>query len=219
MTQEIASKRAFGAPAPLEFSRWLALGAVAGPLVLTLAWLVLGALRPGFSHISQPISGLGVGPNAPWMNLAFELSGLLTLAGLVGAFRTIQELGVGARCICIALLAPSPLGGAMDGVFTYQSFFLHFVGFLIAFGTAVPGFLVAGTLLRRIPSWRRFGGWLMLAGPLTLALTGLFLVTFNPADAGAGRGVAGLTERVALIELQAWFAALGWLAFRSGKTV
>lgn len=214
MTQNITTERGSGEPAPPGVARWLALSAVAGPLVLTLAWVVLGGLRPGYSHISQPISGLGVGLGAQWMNAAFVLSGSLILVGVVAAFRSIADLGPAARWACIALLALSPLGGVMDGVFTYQSFFLHFVGFLIAFGTTVPGFLVAGLLLRRVPRWRLFGGGLMLAGPLTLVATGLFLATFNPAEAGAGRGVAGLTERIALVEMQGWFVALGWLAFR-----
>jgi hypothetical protein len=56
-------------------TRWLALGAVAGPVLFELAWIVLGVLQPatmtpygvlgGLSGaISNPISGLGVGPNA-----------------------------------------------------------------------------------------------------------------------------------------------------------
>ena len=54
------------APAIPEANRWLALGAVAGPALFTLAWFVLGFLSPGFtlfgtriapySAISQPIS-------------------------------------------------------------------------------------------------------------------------------------------------------------------
>jgi len=30
----------------------------------------------------------------------------------------------------------------------------------------------------------------------------------------AGVGVAGLTERILVIEVQAWYVAMGWLAFR-----
>ena len=56
------------APAIPEANRWLALGAVAGPALFTLAWFVLGFLSPGYtlfgariapySPVSQPISGL-----------------------------------------------------------------------------------------------------------------------------------------------------------------
>jgi hypothetical protein len=64
-----------------DWSRRLALGAVAGPILFTVAWLILGALSPGYtvsgtwispySAISQPISGLGLGETARHMNTAF----------------------------------------------------------------------------------------------------------------------------------------------------
>lgn len=212
---------------PQPATRWLALGAVAGPVLFTLAWLVLGFLSPGYtlygtpiapySPISQPVSGLGLGPTGPFMNAAFVLSGLLLLAGVVGAFHGIRELGGVARWSCVVLLVLSPLGAVMAGIFTLESFFLHFVGFLLAAATPVLSFIVAGFLLRRVPSWRRFGSWLLVASPLTLVLVFVFFQTFNPAAAGAGLGFAGLTQRVAVVEIQAWYVAMGWLAYRAQK--
>lgn len=204
-------------------ARWLALGAVVGPILFTLAWFVLGFLSPGFtlfgtaiapySPISAGISGLGLGPTAPYMNTAFVLCGLLIMAGAVGIFQGIREMGAGARWSCTMLLALPGLGSVMDGIFTLESFFLHFVGFALAC-TTVLGFPVAGALLRRIPRWHRFGSWLLLGGPLTLALVVLFFLTFSPTAAGAEAGVAGLTERILVSEVFAWYIALGWLAFR-----
>src|SRR5438067_12096787 len=96
-------------------TRWLALGAVAGPLLFTLAWLVLGFLSPGFtiwdttiapySPISAAISGLGLGPTAPYMNAAFVFSGLLIVVGVIGTLRSISAMGAAARWSCAALLA------------------------------------------------------------------------------------------------------------------
>src|SRR5918998_6019931 len=90
------------APVTSEATRWLALGAVAGPAVFTLAWFILGFLSPGYtifgtkiapySPISQPISGLGMGPTAPFMNAAFVLSGILLMAGVIGVFQTPNEM-------------------------------------------------------------------------------------------------------------------------------
>src|SRR5438093_2774771 len=103
--------------ATLETARWLALGAVAGPVLFTLAWFILGFLSPGYtlfgtliapySPISQPISGLGLGPTGPFMNTAFVLSGLLIMVGVVGIFQGIREMGVVARWSCTVLLALS----------------------------------------------------------------------------------------------------------------
>jgi hypothetical membrane protein len=198
-----------------ETARWLALGAIAGPALFTLAWVVLGLLRPGYSPVSDQISGLGVGPDAPLMNAAFVLQGLLLLAGVAGIFsRTTGEArGVAARLACAALLALPALGSAMDGVFTWQSAIrLHLLGFSLVL-TPVLGFLATGFFLRGVPRWRRFGSWLLLGSPLTLALAYLFFQTFSPY-APAGTGVAGLTERILVVEVLAWYVAMGWLAFR-----
>src|SRR5215831_14961043 len=160
--------------------RWLALGAVGGPVLFTLAWFVLGFLSPGYtlfgariapySPISQPISGLGLGPTAPFMNAAFVVSGLLIIAGVVGIFQGIREIGAVARWGCTALLALSGVGAVVVGIFTLESFLVHFLGVLLAIATPVLSFLVSGLVLRRVPRWRRFGSWLLLGSPLTLAL-------------------------------------------------
>jgi hypothetical protein len=205
---------------------WLALGAVAGPILFTLGWFVLGFISPGYtmwgtriapySAISQPLSGLGLGPTGPYMNATFILSGLLMVAGAVGVFRSIAGLGRTTRWVGTSLFALPGLGAVVDGVFTLEHFFLHFVGFGLAL-TAVVGFPVAGSFLRRLPTWRRFGSWLIAAGPLTLALTVLYFATFTPTIEGVQHGVAGLTERLLVLELQAWYVAIGWLAFNKTK--
>lgn len=216
------------APTVPRVARWLALGAIAGPLLFTCAWLVLGLLSPGYtlfgtritpySAISQPISGLGLGPTGPFMNAAFVVGGLLLLAGVVGVFWTIAPDGrPAARRACAALLALSPLGMVVAGIFTLEAVFPHLIGFLLAVATPVVSFLAAGRFLRSIPRWRRFGKWLLWGSPPTLVLVFLFFWTFDPVAAGAGRGVAGLTQRVLSVEVHAWFVAMGWLAFRRPK--
>src|ERR1700694_3071521 len=103
-------------PAGRPFGRhWLALGAVAGPVLFTLGWFVLGFVSPGYtiwgiriapySVVSQPLSGLGLAPTGPLMNAVFMLSGLLMAVGAVGVFRSIPELSPAARWIGTTLLA------------------------------------------------------------------------------------------------------------------
>jgi hypothetical protein len=220
------------AQATPEATRLLALGAVAGPALFTLAWFVLGFLSPGYtifgteiapySPISQPISGLGLGPTAPFMNATFVLSGILLLAGVIGIFQTPTiraNSRPAARWACAALLALSPLGLVVDGSFTLEEPLPHLIGFLLTTGTPVLSFLAAGFFLRGIPRWRRFGTWLLLLGsPLTLVLVVLFFLTFDQATTAAGNGVAGLTQRILALEVLAWFAAMGWpSAARSGS--
>jgi len=206
-------------------TKTLTLGAIAGPILFTAAWLVLGVASPGYtlweihiapySAVSQPISGLGLGPTGPFMNAAFVLSGLLLLAGVIGIVRSIPELGSRTRLACAALLALSPLGCITDGTFTLESFFPHFIGYLVAIGSTVVSFLVFGLAIRRLPRWRAVGNALLIASPLTLLLLIVAQVTFDPTAAGANVGIAGITERIVVTEVFVWFAALGLSARRS----
>ncbi len=203
--------------------RWLALCAVAGQALFTLAWFVLGFVSPGFtifgtriqpySAITTPLSGLGLGPTAPFMNAAFIAGGLLTMLGAAGIFQSIRGLSAVARWSCTVLFAFSGLGLMMDGVFTLELFMPHMLGFLLGSGMPVLGFVVAGLMLRRMPGWRTFGSWLIAAGPLTLVLLIVSLATFNQAAIAAGTGVAGLTERILCVELTFWWMGLGLRAF------
>jgi hypothetical protein len=43
----------------------------------------LGFLRPGYSLVSEPVSGLGVGTFAPAMNASFIFMGLLIFVGVI----------------------------------------------------------------------------------------------------------------------------------------
>src|SRR5260370_11834 len=78
------------------------------------------------------------------------------------------------------------------------------------------GLWVMGVRGGRVPGWVGVGGWLIVAGPVALALAVLCFATFTPTIEGVQHGVAGLTERILVLELQAWYVALGWLAFRGG---
>jgi hypothetical protein len=193
-------------------NRWLALGAVAGPILFALAYTILGFLRPGYSLVSEQISGLGVGANAPAMNASFVIMGLLMFVGVIGIFQHMKELSAVARWICIILLELSPIGAIICGLYTFETFFLHFIGFFLACGTPVICYLVVGLLLRRVPLYRRIGSWLLLGSPLTLILLYMYFTTFDYLHTDVG--IAGLVERVLILEVYAFYMALGWLVFR-----
>ncbi len=204
----------------------LALGAIVGPVAFTIAWLILGALSPGYtlwgtviapySAVHQPISGLGLGVTGPAMNTAFVLCGMILLAGVFGVVRSIP-LNSACRRACIALLGFTPIGMVACGIFTLRSFFPHTLGFLLAAGAPVLAFAVTGFILRRVPTWRRLGTLLILGSPLTLMLMVVYFATFTPTIAGIQTGVAGLTQRLLVIEVHAWFVAMGWWAVRQPR--
>jgi hypothetical membrane protein len=211
----------------LQIARGLALGAIVGPVLFAIAWIVLGVLQPatktdygvmgGISGaISNPISGLGVGPHAQLFNAAFVFCGLALLVGVIGAFQIIMVSARPAvRRASTALMAISPVGLAMAGVYTLQSSVaLHTVAAGLLFCAPVVAFLVTGLFLLRIPRHRRLGTVLLVASPLTLVLVVLYGSTFDVAAIAAGLGIAGLTERVLLVEIHAIYVALGFSALR-----
>jgi hypothetical protein len=112
------------------------------------------------------------------------------------------------------MLACTGVGQVVCGIVDLEAVMPHMLGFILALGTPVIGFLVAGLYLRHLPGWRRFGTWLLLGGPLTLILLVAFFMTFQPTADGAEHGVAGLVQRAGVVEVHAWFVAMGWLAYR-----
>lgn len=198
-------------------TRWLALGAVVGPVLFVLASVVLGLLRPGYSPVSQQVSALAIGPNGVFMRAAYVLYGPLVIVGVIAVFRGFKhELGAVACWACTVLLVLSPLGILWAGIFTMNTLALHLVGAQLAFSTPIIVLPIAGFVLRRVPNWRRFGTWMMvIGGPLTLALLIGFIMSVPPSVLAtvAGGGSLGLWQRALGIEVFAWYVAMGWLAF------
>ena len=192
-----------------------ALLAPLGAAIFTLAWLVLGAISPGYrlfdlviepySPIAQPISGLGLGVTGPYMNIAFVLCGILIIAGVITG-RSLWPAVRGRTGATIAL-AITGLGLVIDGLFTLESVMLHLVGFLLAVGGAVAGFAIATAGLRS--SWRTGSVVLAIAAAAALALFVVFMVIFDPYSAGDNAGVAGLVQRLLVT------VVLGGIAFLS----
>jgi hypothetical membrane protein len=216
-------------PAASRAAQLAALGAVAGPILFTLAWLILGFLSPGYtiygtriapySPISQPVSGLGMGVTAPYMNAAFVLgAGLLTMIGVVGVFATLRAYGGRVRrAICAGLLCLSPLGLGLCGIFTIETPLVHLICFLLFVLTPFISFPVAARFLRRVPDWRRFSTALLIAVPVTAAMLAWFFLSYDQTAITVGQGISGIPERLLLMELQAWFVALGWLGYRHAR--
>lgn len=212
----------------LRFSHIASLGAIAGPALFLAAWVVLGLLQPmtrtayglmgGIAGaVTNPISALGVGPNADLFNCAFVFCGLLTLAGVLGALRATRTAGQpGMPIWSTVLLALSPVGLALAGIFTLAtSLLMHNLAALLLFVVPLAAFPVSAVHFRRIPGWQRFGNMLLVAGPLTLVLLVSFVATFHLSAVVAGSGAAGLTERLLVSEIHTWYAVIGWRGFRA----
>jgi hypothetical protein len=212
-TRQDAPGKAYKGP-PMEGSL-LPLGAIVGPILFDVAWIVMGHLRPGYSPVGRPISALAVGPDGVFVRAAFLLYGALVTVGTVSALRSVKrELGAVAHWACTLLLILSPLGILWAGVFTMDAMGLHIAGAQVGCGTPIIVLPVAGLLLRRAPSWRRFGTWMLLGGPLTIALTAGFMQSVPLSEMATGGGTFGLWQRALFLEIQAWYVAIAWVALR-----
>lgn len=203
--------------------------AAIAPIVFTATWLMLGVLSPGYtlwgtqispySATSQPISGLGLGVTGPYMNAAFIGCGALLFVGICGAIGGIPEMSRRARILNAAVLASTPIGMMLCGVFTLESMMLHSTGFALAAIVPIAGFVVCGLTLRTLPRWRSAGSLLTLAGPITLALVVWFFTNFDPTGAGANTGISGLIQRVLVTQVLAWFVFLGYRSYAQARVV
>lgn len=203
---------------------WVSLLAPVGCVLFTLSWVGLGLVSPGYplfdmriegySPVSQPISGLGLGVTGPWMNTSFVVCGALIAVGLAAASRTWPCTQMSrTRLVARALVVVSGIGIGMCGLFDLEAVVLHLVGFLLAVGAPALGYLLAGLALRQAdPGLARL---LLVAGPLTMVLLGAFMATFDPMSAAENQGVAGLTQRALVTVSLAATAALGYRAWTS----
>ena len=177
-----------------------------GAILFTLAWLILGAVSPGYelfghvispySWISQPVSGLGLGVTGPWMNAAFIVGGLLVLAGTLGVVGTWTRRG-GLGTTAFVLMTLTGVGMIVCGVFTLESMMLHLLGFLLAVPLPAVGFILAGAALRRTD--RRLAVAGIAGGTTTLVLFAVFMAIFDASGAGGNEGVAGLVQRLLIL--------------------
>ncbi|MGV8848794.1 MAG: DUF998 domain-containing protein [Propionibacteriaceae bacterium] len=163
-----------------------------------------------YSPVSQPISGLGLGVTAPYMNTAFIVCGLLVIAGAIGVRRTLPSARLATAGVVVS--AFMGLGMVIDGIFTLESMLMHLLGFLVAVpGTAI-GFLLTGLVVRT--SAPRLSAVLIVSGPLALGLFAWFMAIFDPYSAGGNAGYAGLVQRAAITVVAAAWTILGITTWR-----
>ncbi len=206
----------------LSRTRWLALGGVVGPLLFVATFTLAGALRPGYSPIHQTISDLGVGPNAWLLNVSLVVNCLLLSGFAVGwALAMRSVLSPGWRWLGAGLLSLHGLGQALAGAFTEAPATLAIhstVGAPLAFFGPVVAFLVVGFALLHDARWRRWGIGLLAAGLATLAIVVVMFWVFTPGTPLASLHLGGLMERALFVEVEAWYAALGWRLRQGERT-
>jgi hypothetical protein len=204
---------------------------IIGAILLNLGWLVFGVfMHPVYTDfgiiggisgmITNPISGLGVGPNDILFNLVFILSGVLIIIGIFGLFHTFPNKNNSVmHWIVSFLLALSPVGLICAGFFTLKySVPLHMFAFILAGGSPVISFIIAGIYFRRIYGWKKYGMILIIGGPLTLLLTTIFMfLTYDLELIASGKGIGGIPSRLLTIEVCFYYFTIGWYGLKKLK--
>lgn len=193
---------------------------LAAAALFTTAWLVLGRISTGFTifgtcvapynGVAQSISGLGLGKTAVAMNAAFVLTAMLLAAGIIGVMAAFPGQSDIERLLVGAILLLSPIGIAACGIFDLEHFMPHLIGFVLAMGAPVLGFLALGWRLSLSAAHADIGHLLVAAAPVTLVLLIAYFWSFDPEASGRGLGYSGLIQRLLTIEVLGVFAFVGW---------
>ena len=169
-----------------------------GGLLFVLAYLILGALAPGYDALHDTISALEFTTLGLAQRINFLVFGI-ALCTFAVALR--RELGHGRGAILIPIVqGMSGVGVIGDAIFAHNP--MHMVCDLIAFNSAL---LVLFLFAWRFASDSRWKGWTAWS-----ILTALLMMAFLTAFAVAQHvgGPAGLFEKFASLTRTSWSVLL-----------
>ena len=191
------------------------------PFTYIFMYIIGGALRPEYSHISESVSEL-LSPGAPnkklldALNVTFALLYLLFGIGVLNFVMASEHnalIGrIGAGLIIAVGIAS--LGSAVfpqDATGTPRTLpgTLHLI---FVFGVQIPGAILSTLLI---------GIWLnqadILPGLATYSFisTGVIVLTGMLAGPSMGKPFMGLVERISALAVHQWIFFLAWSLFRS----
>jgi hypothetical membrane protein len=189
----------------------VAAGMAVGPLWMTAA-LVSGLLRARYSFAAQPISDLGIGPNAWMLNASLIGTGVLVVVFALGFRRRLP--GLSTRRLATGLLVTFGVCFAAAGVFPEPSpdgpvtigGIAHFVlGFFVAMSALTVALFLIAPGLRKQPGWERHASYTRVTAWLVVALILLTQLFFNPSSPLFELGIGGLMEWALFTSWSIWF--------------
>jgi len=187
------------------------------------AALVSGLLREGYSFAAQPISDLGIGPNAWIMNASLISTGLLAVIFALGFRRLLPRLprkGLATGllvtfglCFAAAGVFPEP---SPDGPVTIAGIAHFILGFFIAMSALTVALFLIASGLRKQRGWDRHASYPRVTAWLVVALILLTQLFFNRSSPLFKLGIGGLMEWTLFTTWSIWFMGTGLTLFRRG---
>jgi hypothetical membrane protein len=187
------------------------------------AALVSGLLREGYSFAAQPISDLGIGPNAWILNASLIGTGLLAVIFALGFRRLLprlprQGLATGllvtfGLCFAAAGVFPEP---SPDGPVTIAGIAHFMLGFFIAMSALTVALFLIASGLRKQRGWDRHASYTRVTAWLVVALILLTQLFFNRSSPLFNLGIGGLMEWTLFTTWSIWFMVTGLTLFRRG---
>lgn len=199
----------------LSLAGALGTAGIVGPILFTIAFIVQGFLRPGYSHLADPVSALAAGPDGWVQDLNFFVFGPLIVMFAIGLHLGVRTSRFGS--VGPALLVSSGVGLVVAGAFPARdaagAFSVepgHLAGAFVAFLGAGAGLIVISRRMAGDPRWSGLSGYAFVSG---VAIVILFLMTARlaVADDAPLHDWVGLMQRLALA---VWFPCTIVLALR-----
>lgn len=188
--------------------RWLALAGFVGQVIFWGVIFVLGALVPGYSHVSNFISELGAvnAPYAPVQRVNFGVIGVSVLALAIGLDRW-NRMGW-RHWIGVILLGLTGIGVISAGVFQADlaneqamTNLYHGLSSLLAFLSALVGIPIVTWRLARDGQWPAYSHRLLPAGVAVLLIAGFVIFRLS-----TGTWWVGLGQRIYVALITIWLA-------------
>ncbi|MFI6316618.1 DUF998 domain-containing protein [Nonomuraea sp. NPDC050556] len=180
-------------------------GAFAGPLFV-LIFLVVGATRESYDAMRHPISSLALGPGGSVQVVNFVLAGALSLALAAGLWKVRKAgsvlIGVwGLGFLGTAFFTTDPVGGYPAGTPLYPVGTVHGMLHNLFALVAAIAFVAACIVMAR--------GWVAYSvGTAVVFVAAMVVSAVGTAQTAGFVGVAGLSDRIAVVAAFAWLTAV-----------
>ena len=192
--------------------RHLAMVGVAGPLLFATGVVVAGAMTPGYSHLSEPVSQLAAfGQPYPAIQMAgFVVFGLGMVATGVALWQTLRT-GTAAR-VGEILLIVAGVNMILTGLFRADpmeqetlsvSGTVHVVTASVVFLSLIAGFLVMSRAFRKSQRWAALASFSFVAGLAAFVFLAAYSFAFE-----AQPDWIGLWQRLLAATLATWFVVV-----------